>query len=61
MSTRITQCPNCSSQEITDLNPELKKTSSRPIVIITAICDECSHEFTYPSSTDSGRRSGILY
>lgn len=61
MSTTILTCPNCKSENITDLNPELRETSTSPSVIIDARCNDCKHEFTYPTPTSAGRRQGILY
>jgi len=61
MSTVITRCPKCSSDNIKDINPELKRTSQTITVKITAICNECNTEFAYTSATEYGYKTGILY
>ena len=61
MSTKVLTCDKCKSRNITDLNGELKDISKKTIVYIMAKCDDCGHEFQYPSGTKYGKRRGVRY
>ena len=61
MATRIAKCPKCNSENITEVNPEVREEVHKPVAKVTAACDECSEEFTYGVSTNWGHRRGILY
>lgn len=61
MASRITTCTKCESTNITDVNPELKKTTKSHTVKITAKCNNCQHIFEYNSATSFGHRTGVRY
>jgi len=61
MTIIITTCPKCESQNLKDLNGELKDTVKKETVQIKTKCLDCGHEFEYCSATAYGHRKGIMY
>jgi len=60
MSVRILDCPKCHSKNIIDI--DRSETEKKVIIAkVKAKCDDCSHEFTYGSATDYGRRRNVFY
>jgi hypothetical protein len=58
---RITTCDKCNSQNIKELNPENRETSTKATCKIDCLCLDCDNTFTINSWTRSGRNRGILY
>lgn len=49
-------CPKCRSENVVDINPDLRKTVKKPIAYINAKCNDCDFEFVYSSITEFGKR-----
>ena len=61
MATKITQCEECKSYKINELNQDVKTTATQILCTITCACQECGLRFNIKSGTDMGRRKGVRY
>jgi len=59
--TVITTCEQCSSKNITELNPEKREQSTDIICEINCKCNDCKHLFIIDSWTNNGQNLGVLY
>ena len=61
MATKITQCSECKSYIIKELNPGFKKTANTILCTVMCECKDCGFRFNKKSPTDWGRRKGVKY
>lgn len=59
--TIITTCPKCESDNIKELNPEVRETTRAPLCKIKCKCNDCGKKFKIDSWTSHGKSRGILY
>jgi RNase P subunit RPR2 len=64
MAESITECDKCKSRNFTELNPEARHNPIKITVWINAKCNDCGHEFEFPTFSDKGkemRRKGQIW